>query len=72
MERRWLNEIERALNPHGIRIVSHKDGKKHAKIMVTDGKSTRFIVVSVSPSDHRATMNIVQNAKRMLNASIAR
>lgn len=67
MERRWLNEIERALHPHGIRIISYKDGRKHAKVMITDGRSTRFIVTSVSPSDRRTIMNIIQNAKRTLN-----
>jgi hypothetical protein len=67
MERRWLKQVTDALEMHGIAVVGYKDGKKHVKITVTDGKSTRFIVTSVSPSDRRSLMNIVQTAKKTLS-----
>lgn len=67
MERRWLNQIEHALHPHGITIISYATGKKHAKITVTNGKHTRFIVTANSPSDRRVLMNIVNSAKRTLS-----
>lgn len=68
MERRWLNQIEKALHPHGITIVSYSSGGKHAKIVITNGKATRFIVTAVSPSDRRVLLNIVQSAKRTLSS----
>lgn len=67
MERRWLHQIEQALHPHGITIINCADGKKHAKIFITNGKHTRFIVTAVSPSDRRVLMNIVKSAKRTLS-----
>ena len=67
MERRWLKQVTDALGMHGITVVGYKDGRKHAKVTVTDGKSTRFIVTSVSPSDRRSLMNIVQTAKKALS-----
>ena len=41
-------------------------GKRHRKVWVTDGAKTALIVVSVSPSDHRAYMNIAQSARNAL------
>ena len=67
MERRWLKQITDALEMHGITVVGFKDGKKHVKVTITDGKTTRFIVTSVSPSDRRSMMNIVQTAKKTLS-----
>ena len=67
MERRWLKQVTDALEMHGITVIGHKDGRKHVKITITDGKSTRFIVTSISPSDRRVLKNIVQSAKRTLS-----
>lgn len=66
MKRRWLNEIEKALHPHGITVVRYCDGKKHPKIFITDGKIIRFIVTSNTPSEHRVIRNVVNSAKKAL------
>lgn len=66
MERRWLKQVTDALNMHGITVVGYKDGKKHSKITITDGKSTRFMVTPMSPSDRRTLMNLVRSAKKTL------
>ena len=67
MERRWLKQVTDALNMHGITVVGYKDGKKHVKITITDGKATRFMVTPVSPSDRRTLMNLVRSAKKTLS-----
>lgn len=67
MERRWLNQIEQALHPHGITIISYTTGGKHSKIVITNGIKTRFIVTAITPSDRKVLLNIVQSAKRTLS-----
>ena len=61
-----IREIESYLEPHGIKIVGDEMMKRHRKVWVTDGVKTRFITVSVSPSDHRAFQNIAKSAKAVL------
>lgn len=61
-----LQEIETYLKPYGITIVGDEMMKRHRKVWVTDGRKTRFITVSVSPSDYRAFQNIAKSARMVL------
>lgn len=61
-----LREIESYLEPYGITIVSDEMMKRHRKVWITDGIKTRFITVSISPSDHRAFENIAKTARATL------
>lgn len=61
-----LREIESYLQKYGITIKDSEMGKRHRKVWVTDGVKTAMIVVSISPSDHRAYMNIAQSARNAI------
>ena len=63
---RMLKEMSRFLDKYGISVVNWKPSKRHRKVWVTDGSRTAMIVVSVSPSDYRAYMNIAQSARNAL------
>ena len=65
-EGRLLKETEPFLSKYGIRIVDCKTCRKQRKVRVTDGDKTAMIVVSISPSDHRAYYNIAKSAKNAL------
>jgi hypothetical protein len=72
MERRWLKEIETALEVHGITVNACDQGRKHAKLRIERGGIRGVVVVAASPSDRRAIHNIVTNAKRSLTEAIER
>jgi ribosomal protein L20 len=72
MERRWLKQIEDALEMHGITVNACDQGRKHAKLRIERDGIRGFVVVAVSPSDHRAIHNIVKNAKRSLSTVVDR
>lgn len=61
-----MKEIETYLKPYGITIVGDEMMKRHRKVWVTDGTKTRFITVSISPSDYRAFQNIAKSARSAL------
>lgn len=61
-----LKELEYFLNAYGISIVKDELTKRHRKIWVTDGAKTATIVISVSPSDSRAFMNMARTARTAL------
>lgn len=61
-----LKELQNFLSKYGISIVDSTRSKTHRKVWVTDGAKTAFIVVAVSPSDHRAFHNLAQAARKML------
>ena len=63
---RMLKEMSRFLDKYGISVVNWEPSSRHRKVWVTDGFRTAMIVVSVSPSDHRAYMNIAQSARNAL------
>lgn len=63
---KMFKELEALLEKYNITIKSWEMGKRHRKVWVTDGAKTALIVVSVSPSDHRAYMNIAQSARNAL------
>ena len=54
------------LATYGIVVIGDERSKKHRKLRVSDGKKTATIVVSISPSDRRAYMNICQSARNAL------
>ena len=66
MERRWYKQIADALEADGITALGYENGKKHAKVKVTNGENTCFIVTSISPSDRRVLHNIVKSARTAL------
>lgn len=72
MERRWLKQIEDALETHGITVSSCEQGRKHAKLRIERDGIRGFVVVSVSPSDNRVLHNIVKSAKHSLVAPVKR
>lgn len=61
-----MKELEYFLNVYGISITKDEPTKRHRKVWVTDGTKTAMIVVSVSPSDHRAFMNMAKTARNAL------
>ena len=63
---KMFKELEAFLEKYGITVKNWEMGKRHRKVWVTDGSKTALIVVSVSPSDHRAYMNIAQSARNAL------
>lgn len=60
-----MQEISALLEPHGITIVGDEVSKKHRKVWLTDGKITKFVTVSSSPSDRRTFLNLARDAKKM-------
>lgn len=63
---KMFKEMSRFLDKYGISVVNWEPSSRHRKVWVTDGSKTAMIVVSVSPSDHRAYMNIAQSARNAL------
>lgn len=64
--RKALKEVTRMLAQHGISIVSDERTTRHRKLRVEQDGKTATIIVSISPSDHRAYYNIVKSARQML------
>lgn len=65
-EGRLFKEIEPFLAKYGISIIDWEMCRRHRKVRITDGTKTAMIVVSVSPSDHRAYYNIAKSARNAL------
>lgn len=61
-----FKELTPLLERHGIRITTREQTRRHWKVYVTDGTKQAMIIVSVSPSDHRAYQNITQSARSAL------
>jgi len=61
-----LKELDSYLEKYGITVKNMEMGGRHRKLWVTDGTKTTMIAVSISPSDHRAYMNIAQSARNAL------
>ena len=61
-----LKELDSYLEKYGITVKNMEMGGRHRKLWVTDGVKTAMIAVSISPSDHRAYMNIAQSARNAL------
>jgi hypothetical protein len=64
--RKLLKEISRFLEHDGISVVGDQIGGRHRKLRVTDGTRYATILVSISPSDHRAYYNIAKTARHAL------
>jgi hypothetical protein len=60
-----LRELETYLKPHKIEIVGDEMMKRHRKVWLTDGRSIKFITMSISPSDHRTYLNLSKDARKM-------
>ncbi len=65
-ETRLFKEIMPFLEKYGIEIKNWENCKKHKKVWVTDGMKTAIIIVSTSPSDHRAYQNIAKSARKAI------
>lgn len=63
---KMLNELSRFLGQYGISIESSEFCSRHRKVWVSDGEKRAMIIVSVSPSDHRAYYNIAKSARNAL------
>ena len=61
-----IKAIESHLSPHNIKVVGDEMMKRHRRVWITDGENTRFITVSLSPSDKRGFLNLVKDAKKTL------
>lgn len=66
MERRVFKEIETELAKNGITVVGYKDGRKHGKMTITDGKTQVFLITHKTSVNYRALKNLVAAAKRTL------
>ena len=61
-----FKEVANYLDKYGITITDRELGSRHWKVKITDGAKRAMIVISVSPSDHRAYMNIAQSARKAI------
>jgi len=66
MERKVFKEIVAELAKNGISVVDYKDGKKHGKMTITDGKTQVFLITYTSSVNYHALKNLVAAAKRTL------
>ncbi len=64
--RKMLKEVTRMLEKYGITLVGDERTKRHRRLWVSANGKTVAVIVAISPSDHRAYMNIVQTARQML------
>lgn len=64
--RKMLKEVGVILATYGIKIIGNELGKKHRKLRVSNGTKSATIIVAVSPSDHRAYLNIAKDARMAL------
>lgn len=62
----WLRDVRRMLDDMGV---AHRFefSSKHVKVFLRQGAHTGLIVVSVSPSDHRALKQVKTDVKRALS-----
>ncbi len=65
-ETRLFKDITPFLGKYGILLKNWKKTTRHWKVWVTDGEKTAFIIVSMSPSDHRAYQNIAKSARKAI------
>lgn len=63
---KMFREVASYLDKYGITITDRELGGRHWKVKITDGKKRAMIIVSLSPSDHRAYMNIAQSARKAI------
>jgi hypothetical protein len=61
-----FKEVAGFLEKYNISIVERETTGRHWKVWVTDGAKRAMIIVSLSPSDHRAYHNIAQSARKAL------
>lgn len=62
-KRDLLNELE---HWHGVRDYRFERGGKHHKLLVATDTGSRFITLSVSPSDGRAARNRITDLRKIL------
>ena len=41
-------------------------GRKHVRIVLTKNEQSRFVMASLTPSDHRATLNRLRDVRQAL------
>lgn len=63
---KMFKEVAGFLEKYAISIVERENTGRHWKVWVTDGTKRGMIIVSLSPSDHRAYHNIAQSARKAL------
>lgn len=63
---KMFREVSSFLEKYGISIVNRELSARHWKVWVTDEAKQGMIIVSLSPSDHRAYHNIAQSARKAL------
>jgi len=63
---KMFKELATFLDKYSIKIVDKELGRRHWKVWVADDNKKAMIIVSLSPSDHRAYQNIAQSARQAL------
>lgn len=63
---RMFHELKPFLDKYQIWVVKWEMGKRHRKVWVTDGQKTAMVIMSTSPSDHRAFQNMAQTARNAI------
>lgn len=63
---KMFKELSRFLGKYNISVMNWEPSARHRKVWVTDGAKIAMIVVSISPSDHRAYFNIAKSARNAL------
>lgn len=66
-EAKMFKEMEPYLGKYGITVKNWENTRRHRKVWITDGVKTGVIIVSVSPSDHRAFQNIAKSARKAIS-----
>lgn len=61
----WIREIRRMLDDMGVRY-TYQYTRRHLQFRVSANGRAGIVLVSLSPSDHRAIHNIKKDVKRVL------
>lgn len=64
--RKLLKEITRVLEDYEIIVHGMTMGGKHPRLQISGGGKSATLIISRSPSDHRAYHNIAKSAVRAL------
>jgi hypothetical protein len=62
---RWYRDVAGVLDELGISY-EFEQGRKHTKVWIRKGEKKGILVISVSPSDHRALKEVKKTAKKLV------
>ena len=67
MDRRTKDELVREIGRwSGVTDHRFEHGGKHVRLVLTTAKASRFVTMSLTASDHRATKNKISDLRKVL------